>query len=355
MFRDYSGSELKSHLKTSVAICVTLLVAGCTSLPAQHPSDADVYPIQWPAPPLPPRVAYLYSIMSPRDVNIGNGWIQKIWRGLVGRKQKRIGTPQAIHVDSGGRIYAIDARSRKIHVFDQNQSRYHQFPDKTVADFDYPIGISTDDQGTIFVTDASSHRVHVFSDFGKTYNRSFGSSDLVRPTGLVLRPERNELLVVDTASSRVAVFDASTYELLRTVGKSGTDAESLHYPTAIAVRNDGGVVITDSLNFRIQVLSSDLQFVSAFGSVGDRPGYFSRPKGIAIDRDEHIYVVDALFDNVQVFTRQGELLLTFGHSGHDVGEFWLPSDIYIDNADRIYITDSYNSRIQVFQYFSREN
>ena len=108
------------------------------------------------------------------------------------------------------------------------------------------------------------------------------------------------------------------------------------------------------MNFRIQILNRDGEFISAFGEIGDASGYFSRPKGIATDSFGHIYVSDALFHVVQVFDRTGQLLYTFGSQGEGKEQFWLPTGIYIDDKNFIYIADSYNSRIQIFQ-LSTEN
>ncbi len=349
---------LKPIVKTSI-IWLALLVGGCSAISggsesSSHRSNLPTdQPIQWPQPPQKPRVTYLYSITSPESANIKSNWLKRAWRSLVGKRVPTLRTPQALHVDASGRIYVIDSATRKIHLYDASNSTYFLFPQKPVPDFEYPVGITSDDHGTVYVSDAATHRIHIFSDYGKTYQGSFGSTKLTHPTGLALRARNQELLVVDTEASNISVFDVETHERLNSIGKSGLGPESLHFPTAISTTRDGGVLITDSLNFRIQRLNHQLQFVQEFGAAGDGPGYFSRPKGVASDSDDHIYVVDALFDNVQIFNQEGALLLTFGKAGHNPGEFWLPNDIVIDRKDLIYVTDSYNSRIQVFQYLSR--
>ena len=238
-------------------------------------------------------------------------------------------------------------------MFDSARSRYFLFPDATVADFEYPVGITADGSGRVYVSDSSTNLIHVFDSFGKNHVTSIGQGLLMRPTGLAMRPESDELLVVDTLASEIIVFDVRDFSIKRRAGRDGDAPDALHYPTHIAMAPDGAIYVTDSLNFRIQVLSADLEFRDSFGEAGDGPGFFSRPKGIAVDSDHNIYVVDALFDNVQIFNRRGDLLLTFGTSGHAAGEFWLPNDIYIDSKDQIYISDSYNSRVQVLQYRSQ--
>ena len=308
---------------------------------------------QWPPAPQAARIGYLYSVTTPADAKIGRGVVGKIWRFIKGGEPERISKPQGIHVDPAGRLYVVDAGQRKVHVFDSSRSRYFSFPGKRIEGFEYPVGIAADGKGRVYVSDSSTRLVHVFDSFGKKYLRSIGKGELMRPTGLALRSASDELLVIDTLSSEIVVFDTRDFTLKTRVGRIGGQRDALHYPTHIALAPDGEVYVTDALNFRIQILSSDLGFQDYFGEVGDGPGSFARPKGVAVDSDHNIYVVDALFDNVQIFNRDGELLLVFGTAGHAAGEFWLPSDIFIDSNDRIYVSDSYNSRVQVFQYGSR--
>jgi DNA-binding beta-propeller fold protein YncE len=334
-------------------LTIVLTSVGCASNTGGNAEqEIGVLP-QWPPAPQAARISYLYSVTTPADARTHRSWFGKAWRLIKGAEPEKISRPQGIHVDSSGRLYVVDTRQEKIHVFDIGGSRYSSFPDKPIAEFDYPVGITADGSGRVYVSDSSSKLVHVFDSFGKKYLTSIGKGQLMRPTGLALRPETGELLVVDTLASSIIVFDTSNFEVKARAGHDGEQEDALHYPTNIALAPDGDAYVTDALNFRIQILNSDLTFLDHFGEAGDGPGFFSRPKGVAVDSDQNIYVVDALFDNVQIFNRNGELLLAFGTSGHAAGEFWLPNDIFVDGNDRIYVSDSYNSRVQVFQYRSQ--
>ena len=103
------------------------------------------------------------------------------------------------------------------------------------------------------------------------------------------------------------------------------------------------------MNFRVQVFSSNGEFLFEFGEAGDATGYMARPKGIATDSNGNIYIADALFHVIQIFDKSGNFLYYFGSQGQDEGQFWMPSGIYIDKNDYIYVADSYNARIQIFK------
>jgi DNA-binding beta-propeller fold protein YncE len=335
-------------------LSISLILVSCASNVDDIAAQENGALPQWPPAPQSARISYLYSVTTPNDANIGRGFIEKTWRFIKGGEPVRISKPQGLHVDLAGRLYVVDTGQGNIHVFDSKNSKYFSFPDKPIANFEYPVGIAADGNGRVYVSDASTNVVHVFDSFGKKHLTSIGHGLLRRPTGLALRSDSNELLVVDTLASEIVVFDTDNFDIKTRAGRSGQEKDAFHYPTNIALAPYGGLYITDALNFRIQILSADLEFEDHFGGAGDGPGFFSRPKGVAVDSDRNIYVVDALFDNIQMFNRGGELLLAFGTSGHAAGEFWLPNDIFIDSNDRIYVSDSYNSRVQIFEYHSME-
>jgi DNA-binding beta-propeller fold protein YncE len=337
-----------------IALTTALLcLQGCESAgPLEHAdSDGAAAPeLQWPSAPDPARITYLAAVTVPRDAGIRQSWLNRIWRYIRGGHQSGITRPLGVHVDADGRLYVVDSYIQSVHVFVPENSKYYRFPGKPIEGFVNPVGITTDLQGRVYVSDSVAKVVHVFADHGETYAGALGATVLERPTGLAYRRSTNEILVVDTLASEIVAFDADDLTLRRRVGRNGTEADALHYPTSISASPDGRVFVTDALNFRIQILDENLRFVGSIGAVGDGPGYFSRPKGVGVDAEGHIYVVDALFDNVQIFDADGNLLLVFGSSGQQPGQFWLPSEIYIDSSDRIYVSDTHNSRVQIFQY-----
>ena len=110
------------------------------------------------------------------------------------------------------------------------------------------------------------------------------------------------------------------------------------------------LLVTDSLNFRLQRFDADGKHIKTFGIGGDKAGNFARPKGVATDSVGHVYVVDALFHTIQIFDADGRLLLAVGEQGQGKGQFWLPNGIFIGADNTIYVADAYNRRVQVFRY-----
>jgi len=138
--------------------------------------------------------------------------------------------------------------------------------------------------------------------------------------------------------------------VLQVMGKQGTGDGEFNYPTELRL-NGPDLVVVDAMNFRVQVLTQEGEFLYSIGKIGDRTGAMFRPKGIAFDSEGHLYVVDGLWSLVQVFSDKGRLLYYFGDKGTGLGQFQLPTGLQIDRNDRIYVVDSFNRRVQVFHYY----
>jgi DNA-binding beta-propeller fold protein YncE len=299
------------------------------------------------------RIEFVKAISKPEDLNIRPGILKRLANYIIGRATAAIVSPYGIATDSQGRLYVVDTFLKRVHVFDAERNQYFFFPaDRTMLAS--PIGIAIDQGGIVYITDSKKGLVYIFKDNGKTFLSTIGSGIFKRPTGIAINPKTSELLVVDTLLSRVVRFDLSNRLPKGSFGTDGATAGMFHYPTNIFVTLTGDIIVSDALNFRVQVFSPEGRFLFTFGRIGDEPGTFSRPKGVAADSDGNIYVVDALLDNIQVFDKRGRLLMAFGEHGRRYGEFWLPTGIYIDNNDLIYVSDSSNQRVQIFKYLKED-
>jgi DNA-binding beta-propeller fold protein YncE len=336
----------KIYLVIIILISVFMLQACFKQIAETRQPMPDII---WPDPPEIPRIRFVNSFSGPEELNIGTSTFEKFMRFFKGEENKSISNPYGITVDPEGRLYVVDKFNKIIHVLDEINKTYYTFPEGK-SSLISPIGIALDNRGNVYVSDSKRAVVEIYRNRGKTYTGEIGRGLLNRPTGLSFNTKTEELLVVDTKNSEIIRYNINDYTVKGTIGKEGDTAGLFHNPTNIFTSRDGKIFVTDSLNFRIQVLTSDGQFIRSFGQAGDSPGYFSRPRGLAVDSDGNIYVVDALFDNIQIFDAEGRLLMAFGRPGNDYGEFWLPSGLFIDSNDRIYVSDSYNKRIQVFQY-----
>lgn len=343
-------------------------IAGCAT-PAGPIFPDRAQPLVFPPAPDTPRVRYVGQLATEADLKPAKSALAGLGEALFGKDSTRsMLAPYAI-ATAGERLFVCDGSAQVLHVFDLATREYEQWkPDadpKLHPDahhFSQPVGIAIDfgeggGEGAsasasrprrIFVSDSVAATIFLFDAEGHSLG-DIGYGTLKRPCGIAFDAKRDRLLVADSGHHQLLAMSPEG-TLLQAVGTRGSDLGEFNFPTNVAIDAEGLVYVSDSLNFRVQVLDESLKPVRQIGKLGDMPGYFAQPKGVAMDSERHVYVVDSQFEAVQVFTVEGQLLMSFGEEGAGPGQFWLPSGIHIDAKDRIWIADSYNRRVQVFDY-----
>jgi DNA-binding beta-propeller fold protein YncE len=335
---------MRHHVFTAFVILAPML--GCARpagplFPEVHP------PIVFPPPPDPPRVTWLGQFRAASDLRPGvSGW-DAFRHALAGTPpDTSISAPSGLAISDGERLYVTDPPLRCVHVFDLRARTYRAITHAGPTPLAAPADVAVAD-GRVFVTDAGRAVIDVFREDGP-FVATWSGLRLVRPVGIVYAAESRRLYVVDAGGHACVGLSLDGSEEVRFGGR-GSGAGDLNFPTFAAFDPRLGLVISDSLNFRVQCFDAAGVPLATFGRKGDAAGDFALPKGVAIDEAQRIYVADAHFENIQIFDSQGGLLLALGGEGQAPGQFWLPSKIAIDGQRRLWVADSYNRRVQVFR------
>lgn len=325
-----------------------MLFLACTTGPGKRTSG-PAEPLVWPPPPDQPRIRYVQTISSQKDLGVKEPALRKLWKGIVGESQRgRIQQPYGIDT-LGDEIFVVDTFVRAMYVFNRENGTVRRIPGEGKGPLVSPIDVALSPEGPTYVSDSETGRVYAYDRKGRFLHEIGGGGELKRPTGIAVNPLNLFLYVVDTAGHQVIAYDESGQFRFR-FGNRGRGEGEFNFPTHIFIDPQGTVYVTDFLNFRIQLFDSAGTFLGKVGSLGDGWENLEKPKGVAVDREGHIYVVDAITDLVKIFDRAGRLLLCFGGTGSGPGQFWLPSGIHIDQENNVYVADSLNQRIQVFQF-----
>jgi DNA-binding beta-propeller fold protein YncE len=301
---------------------------------------APIGPIFFPPPPTEPRLQYLTSLKTEKDVLSKEERVTKkeskpslFASFILGEEAKKkvkkepgLVGPYSVAAHDGA-IYVTDTEINKIVVFDLKHRRFEIFGGSRYGKFARPVNIFIEPDGTKYVTDRVHNKVLAFNpdnEFKITYETGEPVSpfDVVAYGGRVYVsvPQRNHILV----------FDKQTGKLLSKFGVLGNDEGEFSKPSFLAVSSQGDIFVTDFFNFRIQQFDREGKFLSMHGEVGIKPGNFARPKGLSVDREGNIFVVDAAFENVQIFSKEWQLLMFFGKTGDIVNELVLPSSVLVD-------------------------
>ncbi len=351
-----SGKKNLTILISTLTL-LTIFTLGFT-FPEQSRKDRDV----WPLPPDEPKISYVMTLETPRNVGVRKSIFRRIVEFVTGKEpEPRIQRPFGVLSDGNGMVYVTDTGLQTVHLFDFKNKKYRQIfklndepqPSRLLS----PLGAVLDAQGRLYVSDSVLEKVFVFDNMGKHIYTIGENGEFGRPTGLAIDKSRGRLYISDTINHKVWVYDVSTPfteteigKRLSSFGKRGKDHGEFNFPTHLAVDTKGDIYVTDTLNFRVQIFDPDGKFITSIGKMGNTLGTFSKPKGLGIDRDGNIYVVDNLYDTVQIFNRSGELLLNFASHGGGNQGLWLPNGMFVDKDNYIFVADTYNERVQIFRY-----
>jgi DNA-binding beta-propeller fold protein YncE len=330
-------------------LLLALALSACTAAPqAQEPQDVDdgLHPL-WP-PTGQTRIVHRQNIRGASEGDQSNP-LARLGSLIAGPRRQRLSRPQAI-ARGGDNLYIVDQELQGVHVLPIGSGKT-QFIDRAdkMTFFVSPVGVAWCGS-SLAVSDSALKQVFILSPGGKLIRKLNKPDGFGRPTGLAYDTQNQLLYVVDTLASVVCVFDEQG-QYLRSIG--GDDSPvGFHYPTYAAVGPDGKLYVTDTLNFRLQVISPEEPMrLLEIGKLGNASGYLAVPKGVGVDRFGHIYIVDSYFSAVQIFSDKGEFLLSFGQVGTGSGQFVVPTGLLVTPDDnRIYVCDSQNARVQVFDY-----
>ena len=300
----------------------------------------------WPQPPAPARICFAKSVGGASDWGVARSWWGRVVDTVTGRHEAQFVRPTGV-AERDGVLYVADPGAQALIILDA--PRHKELRIARVGDIVLvsPVAVTPGPQGTVFVVDSRLRQVLQLDRDGNLL-RELASEALLRPSSLAFDPLRHRLYVGDSKAHVVHIFDEHGGRV-GFIGGLGAGPGQFNSPTHIAATADGGVLVTDALNFRVQAFDADGRYTFKVGELGDGAGNFAAPKGVAIDYAGHVYVADAMFDAVQVFDAAGRLMLGFGEQGTQAGQFWLPNGLFINGTDQLFVADAYNRRIQVFQ------
>ena len=245
--------------------------------------------------------------------------------------------PSGVAVDSQDRVYLFQRQGPPVLVFDSDGRFAESWHRRNGLPADaHHIHVGPDD--TVYLTDRDSHLVLLYDIKGELL-MSLGTRDEAalqapfnHPADACVAPS-GEIYVADGyGNSSVHRFSADG-EHIGSFGSPGREAGQFVVPHSIRVSQDGRVYVADRENNRVQVFTSEGEFLAEWTD-------FKCPMGIHIDASQVVYVTDQI-PRISLFTLDGELLArgrTF-EGAHQV---------YTDSQGNIYGVDTANQRVQKF-------
>ena len=255
----------------------------------------------WPKPPAPARIRFVKSVETPADWGVSGGAFQQFIDKMTGQTPFRFVRPTGVAV-RGSALYVADAGAQALVILDPAEGHEHKIT---------RVGRTTWCRRSRWRsgrrTGCSSSTAHCARSSSSTGRGSYCRPSAARASWRA-RPASPTTRRRSTVRRRRG--GAPHLRLLgrrppaRLVRQQRQRAGRIQFPDASRADANGDLLVTDTLNFRVQVLRRNGKPLASFGRVGDGSGNFASPKGVGADSDGNIYVVDALFDAVQVFARR---------------------------------------------------
>ncbi|MCK9248707.1 MAG: NHL repeat-containing protein [Solirubrobacteraceae bacterium] len=228
----------------------------------------------------------------------------------------------------------------------------------------YPQGLGVSPDGRrLYVADNQHHRILVLGSrslqvVGRAGRHGTGPGEINAPYDVAV-DRKDRFYIADNLNGRLNIHDTETLDYVGTAGGRGRTVGRFAIVRAVATDPtdpEGGAIVADTSNNRIQRVRPDGTVWAAWGIAGRGPGYFTRPRGVAVHPDGTLAVADTFDHRVALIASDGTYVdqrayisrsTGFAHWGRERrAQMLLPGAVAWDRAGGLWVADTYNNRLQ---------
>lgn len=279
-----------------------------------------------------------------------------VW-GRRGQSSGRFLKPRAISIDRDDNLYIVDTTGR-IQVFDRDGEWLRQWRTPETAN-GRPTGMAMrrgekPDDDRLLVADTHYYRMLVYTlqgeriadaEIGGTPGHQPGEFAFV--TDAVADKDGCYYIGEYGDSDRIQKFDPDGQFMLHW-GGTGREKEKFVRPQSLVIGGDT-MWIADSCNHRLQrydISGSTPRWIDVWGRAGTEPGQFMYPYDLALLDDGGVLVCEYGNQRIQRFDADGKPIAIWGSPGFEPGQLYQPWGLVVDSRNRVHILDSNNHRVQ---------
>jgi DNA-binding beta-propeller fold protein YncE len=228
-----------------------------------------------------------------------------------------------------------------------------------------PHGLSIDGDDDVWVTDVALNQVFRFSHdgnlelvLGEAGVEAWDSAHFAQPADVEFGPNGTVYVADGYVNCRIVSFTKDGVYRFEW-GECGENAGQFAIPHDLAIDSQGKVYVADRQNDRVQIFTSDGQFIEEWRSNGEW-----RPYGLALSAEgDALFVIDggeqpsALPDRsfVVVLDLTGGQMGQFGRFGNQDGQFMMGHDIAVGISGTVYVVDVIGQRLQRFSEIQQQS
>ncbi|MBN8826533.1 MULTISPECIES: peptidyl-alpha-hydroxyglycine alpha-amidating lyase family protein [unclassified Spirosoma] len=269
-----------------------------------------------------------------------------------------MGQASGVAVNSKGEVWVYHREERPFLVFDAKGNFLRAIgTDKKKG----AHGLRFDTDDNLWITDYLNHTVKKLDQTG-TVLLSLGQEGIAgddsahfnQPTDVAFAANGDFYISDGYGNARVVQYNRQG-KFIRQWGTHGSSPGQFNLPHAVQVDSKGNVYVADRENFRIQVFTSNGQFIRQL------TGY--SPYGMFVTKDDLLFVVDGKANRLYKMTLTGEQLASWGGGpGDDItkelgknfvlrlkqGAFSMPHAISVGPDGAVYVAEINGQRVQKF-------
>jgi len=211
-----------------------------------------------------------------------------------------------ICIDAQDTFYILNRSEQPIMVFDREGNLLNSWGE---GFFNRAHGSCIGPDGSIYCTDDRNHIVAKFTPEGKLL-MTLGTKGQASDTGYF-----------------------RTWDYWESLARIQRGAPPFNRPTGVAVNASGEIYIADGYgNARVHKFSPDGKLLFSWGEPGGAPGQFRLPHTIWLDKQERVWIADRENSRIQIFTSQGEFITEWT-------DVIRPTGVFIDKEDTVYVSE----------------
>ncbi len=251
-----------------------------------------------------------------------------------------------------GTLIVCDEARGKIHGLDPRTGIWNEFDTPGVRPY-RPVAARIDGF-KVLVLDAGSRSLYRFGLNGTYHDRLVDFRQLdpafeTAPFAFDVDVD-GRLAVTDVGEHQILLLD-SFLALTGRVGGRGSHREQFDQPRGISFLPDGGFVVSDQVNRRLQRFTRLGYWEATIGGVFAIDNPFVAPQGLTVDRWGNVFVADPAAGAVQVIDQRGRLMLLIGPGEQLKGTLLGPVDVALGPRQQLAVSDRLRGAVLVFNVF----
>lgn len=273
---------------------------------------------------------------------------------VIPSSYRNYGTPSDMVVLDNGNLWYADSRNYRLVQVQPDGTIVRTVGRQGSGDGEFdsePNSITQDSDGNLYVT--ASCRVYSFEPNG-AFRFRFGECDsapqeIGETHGIHYSANTDKLYISDVVNDRVMIFTTDgTY--VDEFGTAGSGNGQFNNPWGIWTDEDENIYVVDVDNHRVQLFNSAYNFVRSYGNNDPGPGQLSFPKDLLVLPDGDILVPSQNAQKVVRFDASGSYESEWGVNGYQNSQFNCPQFVAPAASNTFWLNDCSLNRLQRFDY-----